>query len=372
MRAHVSQLALGLTLIASFLAAACTPAAPPSPTAPPAKPAAEAPAKPAAEAPAKPAATTAPAKPAPTTAAAPKALTQLSVGAVNFSSMYLPVFVARSLGFFKDEGLEVSPVATQSSSQGVQALEGGSIQINASSPDNSVLSAMQGGSAVIIGSQVEGAPYSLMVTPDIKAIQDLKGKRLGASALKTGEVVFLKTLLAKSGLTPNDYELIVAGPSRQRVAAMLNKSLAGTLMPPPDSYQLEAQGIKILADTDAVGKFAFVTLSVKRDWGKAHQDEVVRYLRAHLRALAFVNDAKNRSAAAKVLADELKVDQPLAEKTFDFYLRTHMWAEKGALNEAGMQAALDSMVEQEVIKEKPASLDKFVDLSYLKLAQGSQ
>ena len=60
------------------------------------------------------------------------------------------------------------------------------------------------------------ASYSLMVQPETQRIADLKGKTLGASALRTGEVVFMKALLRKYGLTENDYSLVVAGASGLR------------------------------------------------------------------------------------------------------------------------------------------------------------
>jgi len=74
----------------------------------------------------------------------------------------------------------------------------------------------------------------MMVQPEIQQIADLRGKTLGASALRAGEVVFMKALLQKYGLGERDYDLVVAGPSRNRVSAMTSRQIGHFFFEPRD------------------------------------------------------------------------------------------------------------------------------------------
>src|SRR5581483_11703189 len=196
----LSRLSAG-ALVLALLACSTPAAAPARPggSAPPAPAGAAGTSAPAASAPAKPAAS------APT-AAPPRR--KIEYGLVNFSAFYWPIYVGLDQGFFDREALDVETTETRSGTDGLSAMAGGSLDVITTNSEVVVLAQMRGADAIGIAGFNNKASYSLMVQPEIQRIADLKGKTLGASALRTGEVVFMKALLRKYGLSESDYSLV--------------------------------------------------------------------------------------------------------------------------------------------------------------------
>jgi NitT/TauT family transport system substrate-binding protein len=108
-------------------------------------------------------------------------LTKLKAAYSAESSWSLATWVAHDGGFFQKYGLDVHLVLIRSAATITAAMLAGEapmIQLGGNGP---IQAALQGADSVNVLTLVPLIPQSLVVTPDIKTAEDLKGKRFGVS-----------------------------------------------------------------------------------------------------------------------------------------------------------------------------------------------
>ncbi len=93
---------------------------------------------------------------------------------------FLPAFVALEKGFYKREGLDAELISVRNAVTAVQALIGNQIHFIFSVGPQ--MPSIWEGSDIILLAQMIGRPtFSMVVTPDIQKVADLKGKKIGVS-----------------------------------------------------------------------------------------------------------------------------------------------------------------------------------------------
>ena len=96
------------------------------------------------------------------------------------SIQILPMMVGAERGFYKREGLDMELVFVRGASTAVQALLANQIHfIFSIGPQMPAV--WEGNDIMLLAQQVGRPTFSLVVTPDIQKIADLKGKKLGVT-----------------------------------------------------------------------------------------------------------------------------------------------------------------------------------------------
>jgi ABC-type nitrate/sulfonate/bicarbonate transport system substrate-binding protein len=109
---------------------------------------------------------------------------------------------------------------------------------------------------------------------------------------------------------------------------------------------------------------------VQRAWARDHADELVRFLRAFSRAADWVYDPANRAEVIAILAERTKQDEKYAQQSYDLVVaKEKMYAEKGRIRPAGLQAVLELLAEIGEMERPLPPVDKYVDTSYWERAQ---
>src|SRR5574341_879311 len=123
------------------------------------------------------------------------------------SIQILPMMVAAERGFYKREGLELELVFVRGASTAVQALLANQIQfIFTIGPQMPAV--WEGNDIMILAQQVGRPTFSMVVTPDINRVADLKGKKLGVT-FGGSTAAGTKALLELNKLNPDkDVEYI--------------------------------------------------------------------------------------------------------------------------------------------------------------------
>ena len=110
-------------------------------------------------------------------------LTKLRAAYSAESSWSLATWVAFDGGYFKKYGLDVDLVLIRSATTITSALIAGETPMIQLGGNGTIQAALQGADTVNVLTLVPIIPQSLVVTPDIKTADDLKGKRFGVSRL---------------------------------------------------------------------------------------------------------------------------------------------------------------------------------------------
>jgi NitT/TauT family transport system substrate-binding protein len=329
-----------------------------------------------AAAPAQPAA--APAAPAapPSTGAAPAASAAPAPVTLNFGvtsplGVYWVDYVGIDKGFYAQEGLNLDIVLTNASVGATQALAGGSLDVSNHSPDSAIIADEKGADLAIVGEEISRPVYSVMAQPTIERVEDLRGQKVAVSDLKSGAtLILLRTLLAH-GLKTDDVDLIPAGGTSQRYAAMKTGAVAAAAMLQPDDFRAMDDGFRRVAlSTEAVKDYSFNSVLVRRDWARAHADELVRFLRACGRATAWLYDPANKDAAIAVLMERTKQEEKYTGLTYDLMVtQERVFPDRCAVRPSGIQAVIDLLGDVGELSAPLPPPEKYVDTSYWQRAQ---
>ncbi len=268
---------------------------------------------PAATQPAAPAAATATATPQPTT-------TKLVVGYSEIYEGELPIWYAFEKGIFAKNFLDVELQYTESAT-GIAALISNKTQIYQGGGSQTLSANVEGSDLVLIGNLVPTYPYVFMVGPDIKSIQDLKGKKVGVSNPGSTSDIATRVGLAKEGLVPDkDVTIVAVGSSQNRTAALKNGSIQGGLDQPPSSFALEAAGFRVLFDM-AKQKLPVVNngIVVQRSFMTANRAVVQRYVDSIVQSIAALR--KDKAGAVAVYKKYLKDSDEALAKTYDYAMQ---------------------------------------------------
>ncbi len=105
--------------------------------------------------------------------------------------------------------------------------------------------------------------------------------------------------------------------------------------------------------------------AVRRDWAESHEDVVVRYLRANIRALHWLYDPANRVEALAILEQYTKTQPDYAERTYDLLVtRLQMFARNGELDPAAFESTMQVLVDEGELAAPAPPVSKYLDTHY--------
>jgi NitT/TauT family transport system substrate-binding protein len=182
----------------------------------------------------------------------------ISVGGKNLF-YYLPLTIAEQLGYFKDEGLDVTIVDFAGGSKALQAVVGGSADVVSGAFEHTI--AMQLKGQPMRAFVLQGAAPQIVLgvnpktMPDYKGITDLKGKKIGVTAPGSSTNIVANYVLAKGGLKPTDVSFVGVGAGNGAVAAMRSGQIdAISNLDPVITLLTRSGDLKIVSDTRIVAE----------------------------------------------------------------------------------------------------------------------
>lgn len=128
----------------------------------------------------------------------------------------------------------------------------------------------------------------LLVHPDITALNQLKGKRIGYEGSAVGELMISKILL-KAGLKPSDVIRVNTLTPDKQLNAWQNNEIDAVITYEPTATKLKAIGAQILFDSREIPETIFDVLAVKTDMLDDCSSSVEQLLKADFLALNRIN-----------------------------------------------------------------------------------
>lgn len=203
---------------------------------------------------------------------------------------FLPAFVALEKGFYKREGLDAELISVRNAVTAVQALLGNQIQF-IFSVGPQMPSIWEGSDIILLAQQIGRPTFSMMVTPDIKNVADLKGKKIGVS-FGGSTYAGTKALLELYKMNPDkDVQYVSIPGSQPKIAAMQQGIIQAALLAPPADYVALKAGFKRLANlADLFKDTSFSGLAATAKTIKENPQLVKRMVRALVRGVIHTRD----------------------------------------------------------------------------------
>ncbi len=286
---------------------------------------------------------------------------------VNWFLPETVTLIAKGLGYFAAEGVEVQFTRTGSSTQQMRGLGQGTYQIGITAFDNVLAwSGREGAEIIAIVQPNDTIALPLFVRPEIRSFADLKGKKLAVDAVDTAFALALRRILLANGLDlkRGDYELVSVGAPQQRLDSMKKGDTFAAIINVPMDIQASAAGMLPLTyDREAILKgYPGLVFAVSRSWAQSNRAELTAFLRAWRTALRWLKNPANRDEAIRMIISEGQLNPKQAA---DFYMQV---PQDGLINMGGAKMVLD--MRNELVKPpiKGPVLDVYVDQSYFQAA----
>ena len=283
-------------------------------------------------------------------------LTKLKAAYSAESSWSLATWVAYDGGFFKKYGLDVDLVLIRSAATITAALLAGEAPMIQLGGNGTIQAALQGADSVNILTLVPLIPQSLVVTPDIKSAEDLKGKKFGVSRFGALSDLVIRRYLRNFGLDPaKDVTIVQIGGIPEQLAAMKAGAISGGSMSPPVLTAAKKAGFKELADFESLNyKYPATVIASTKSFIQRQRATALNFLRGEIEGIHAIKTQKN--FAVNVLKKYMRISDPeILEEGYRYALRFIQARPFPTLDET--RAVLDEL------KRPEARPENFVDLS---------
>jgi NitT/TauT family transport system substrate-binding protein len=232
----------------------------------------------------------------------------LRVGIPGLSAEFAPVWAANDRGLLKKYGFESEIIAMQGGTQLAQAVIGASIPI-AVMGGAYLTAAVRGADLVMIATHMDKFPYSLIVMPNIKKVEDLKGTKLAISRFGSSSDAGLRVALQKLGLNPDkDVTILQVGGQTERFAALKGGTVDGTVVIPPLSGAAQRLGYNALINMTELGiPYPQEGVVVSRQMIGSRRQTIIRFLKAYIEGVKELKTDKEFAIA--VMAKHLRLDR---------------------------------------------------------------
>ncbi|EYD75321.1 ABC transporter, periplasmic binding protein [Rubellimicrobium mesophilum DSM 19309] len=232
---------------------------------------------------------------------------------VESVTQYHPFFIAKELGYFEEEGLNVEFQDAGGSSAAIQQVIAGNADAALPSPGAFLNAVAQGYDLKWVYSYQYGNIFTLAAPADsgIASIEDLRGKSVGVSDLSGGEVPLVRAVLREAGLeVGSDVQLVPVGEgSALTIQAFETGQIDAYSSNRFDIATIEAQGIDMNAILpEAAQGFPSNGIVTTGERLSENPEQIEGFVRAVAKAVAWsaANDEAAYELSAQISPEEFE------------------------------------------------------------------
>jgi ABC-type nitrate/sulfonate/bicarbonate transport system substrate-binding protein len=236
------------------------------------------------------------------------------------SALYADMYVGIAKGFFADEGVALEMLSSPMPNPPVLLLTGAANVISGW-PGLIYVGNAQGADMGAIYSA--GGVYEAWVaSPEVTAPEQLAGSQLGVFTLIDLDVIYTHRMMQKLGIRPDQYTLVAAGISPEKVAAIKAGKVKAAPIYPPANFLAVNDGLTQVYDTLALGEQVPSTYIVSAAWAENNADTVVKMIRGLNKAHDWLLDPANEAEAISILIEYTQLQEDVARQTYVLYFQT--------------------------------------------------
>jgi NitT/TauT family transport system substrate-binding protein len=237
---------------------------------------------------------------------------KIRIGFPSLAFSYMPFYVAQEKGFYKKHGIESEYIQMTTSIQ-PQAVMAGNINY-LTSVSQGISAGVAGLPLVIVINFCDTSPWVLVTHKDINKPQDLTGKTVALSGLRTSPYYYFQAFLKKSEISEKDVSTIYTGGTADSFRALTSNRVVATVLTPPFDDKAVSLGYKKFMQLGNLADIPYVGLVTSQAEIKNNRESVRRTIAAVFDSLAWLR--ANRAEASKMIVDKFKVTQTEGENTY--------------------------------------------------------
>jgi ABC-type nitrate/sulfonate/bicarbonate transport system substrate-binding protein len=249
------------------------------------------------------------------------------------SNSNAPKVIAQSKGFFRAEGLEAEMIQMNPRLAATALVSG---EAAFSDAFTSVFRGiLQGFPIKLVFVHQKKGPYFLIARPELKEIQQLKGKKLGVATLRGSDHLVAEELLQSKGFNPGLLQVLAVGDAATRYQALSSGAVDVIAVGTPHDLMLRQKGFSTLAGPPEVGLPGACVFTAER-YLRDNPVTVRKVLKALLRAQRFI--LENRQETIQALLQWLPQTPEVAAHSYDYELTG--LSRDGLMSDAELEALM--------------------------------
>lgn len=180
---------------------------------------------------------------------AAETLQKLRLAYASVTTAFAVPWITKEAGLFRRHGLDVEIVYIASGPRTIQTLVAGGVDVAAIGGGAGIDAKLAGADTVFIAVSVNRVLIYMVAAPEIRRIEDLRGKSIGGTRIGTLTDFFSRYYLRQAGLVP-DRDVIVRGTGGlpETVAALKAGQIQAGVFGFPAVLQARAAGFHVLVD----------------------------------------------------------------------------------------------------------------------------
>jgi NitT/TauT family transport system substrate-binding protein len=202
----------------------------------------------------------------------------------------------------------------------------------------------------------------MVVKPEIKRVEDLRGKKVGVTTFGSLTDFLVRHILRKKGLNPDrDITLIQIGGDPERIGALKQGAIDAASLSFPGYGIAMKIGYPMLWDSAKEIDYPWIEITTRRSIVQKDREMVMNYMKAHLEGTALFK--KDTEFGKRVIKKTLRLDnEELINESYEIFSKAFLPTPYP--NTAGMKTSFEyvASTRAEVSNHKP---EEFVDRSFI-------
>ena len=289
---------------------------------------------------------------------------RLRVGQGSISLQSGLMHIAKDRGLFAKYGLGVETIYIPGGSTNIHVLISGNLDLSQLSGAPGVGANLEGADIVYFAGLLDKLNYQLITRPEIKSVEQLKGKKFGVSRYGSSADFGMRAMLKRLSVDPvKEASILQIGDEPSRIAAIKSGNIDGTVANAPFGTEAERLKLNVLADSVKMDIPFFNTglLGSKRFLDK-QESKIMNFLRAYLEAIKVLKTERDYSIKALAQFTRVSNLKSVAEG-YDYFVKQLEPVPYPSL--AAMQAVVDQIAESNP-KARNVDAKNYVNDRYLK------
>lgn len=232
---------------------------------------------------------------------------KIRLGLSSISATSGSIWVAEEKGLFKKHGASVEVIFIGGgASRVVSALLAGEIQFSVGGGDAVIRAALRGADTVLAFSPMNRGLQRLIVRPDIRTPEELKGKRVSITRFGSAGHWAFQLFVRKWGMRPEEFQLVQLEASPAMLANLEKGGTEGAVLTMPSFFVAEEKGYRTLADPAEMDIYYLQnSVDTTRSYLKANRAQAIRFAKGLIEGVAYFKKHKKESIA--VLQKKLRI-----------------------------------------------------------------
>ncbi len=241
------------------------------------------------------------------------------VGYATHTARVLPLWLAGEQNFFLKNGIDIEPVFIRGAPTLIAGLAAGSIHLGRTGGPATLGAASAGHDFKIIATFSSRNTYDLVVRPNIKRAEDLRGKTFAVTSIGGTSWMGVLLWLEHLGLDQqrDNIRFQVIGDQAVQVQCVVNGLCDAAAVDGLFTKQARQNGMTMLgAYSDLKAQLVSQAVVVPGSLLQQRPEIAENYVKGEIEALAFALAPRNKPAVVKALMRHLKIDAAAAEDAY--------------------------------------------------------